>query len=69
MKKHALMMILCCAIPIALLLFLSGSNLVGSWGYLAIFLLCPLMHLLMPHHNHNDKNSEKGSKSQETKCH
>jgi hypothetical protein len=46
-KNHSLAMILCCAIPLGLLVVLSFTGRLGSWGYFALFLLCPLMHVFM----------------------
>lgn len=46
-KNHALTMILCCAIPIVGILALSSMGILGSWGYIALILICPLGHLLM----------------------
>ncbi len=50
-KKHGLLMLLCCLIPVLLIAFLPrlGINL-GPFSRLApfaVFLLCPLMHLGM----------------------
>lgn len=47
LKNHPLAMILCCAIPLILFLILSMSGSLGSWAYYALFLLCPLLHVLM----------------------
>jgi hypothetical protein len=47
LRNHSLVMILCCAIPLILFLILSLNGSLGSWGYYAIFLLCPLLHVLM----------------------
>ncbi len=47
LRNHPLAMILCCAIPLVLFLILSLSGSLGSWGYYALFLLCPLLHVLM----------------------
>jgi hypothetical protein len=47
LQNHSLAMILCCAIPLVLFLILSLSGSLGSWGYYALFLLCPLLHILM----------------------
>jgi hypothetical protein len=41
-KNHALAMILCCAIPIVGILALSSLGILGSWGYIALILICPL---------------------------
>ena len=46
-KNHALAMILCCGIPIVGILALSSLGILGSWGYLAFILICPIGHLLM----------------------
>jgi len=46
-KNHALAMILCCAIPIVGILALSSLGVLGSWGYYALILLCPLGHIFM----------------------
>jgi hypothetical protein len=46
-KNHALAMILCCAIPIVGILALSSLGILGSWGYIAMILICPLGHVLM----------------------
>lgn len=50
-KKHGLLMLLCCLIPVILIAFLPrlGINL-GPFAKLApfaVFLLCPLMHMGM----------------------
>jgi hypothetical protein len=60
-KNHFLAMIICCAIPLVGILGLSYLGLLGSWGYYALILLCPLMHIVMmrgmhkSHHN-DDKH-------------
>ena len=46
-KNHALTMILCCGIPLVGILVLSTSGLLGSWGYYAFLVICPVGHLLM----------------------
>lgn len=46
-RNHSLAMILCCAIPLILFLILSLSGSLGSWGYYALFLLCPLLHVML----------------------
>lgn len=47
MSKHALIMLLCCLIPIIALAVLWAIGV--SWSYLiwGVILLCPLMHILM----------------------
>lgn len=46
-KNHALAMILCCAVPIVGILALSSLGVLGSWGYFALILICPLGHIFM----------------------
>ena len=55
-KNHALAMILCCGIPIVGILVLSSLGILGSWGYYALILICPLGHILMMRGMHS--NSE-----------
>ena len=57
-KNHALAMILCCGIPIVGIMALSFLGILGSWGYYALILICPLGHLWMmrgKHSNSGDK--------------
>ena len=51
-KNPSLLMILCCALPIIVVLSLSYLKVLGSWGYYALFLLCPLAHVLMFKNSH-----------------
>lgn len=47
MSKHALLMLACCLIPLALIVALPATGLdLGSAAPL-LMLLCPLMHILM----------------------
>ena len=48
MTKHALLMLACCLIPLAVLgpILVSGISLGGFLPF-AIMLLCPLLHVLM----------------------
>ena len=58
--NHSLLMILCCAVPLVAILVLSYFNVLGSWGFYAIFLLCPLMHIFMHRgHSAQAKSSKK----------
>ena len=45
--NHALMMIICCGIPIVGIMALSSLGILGSWGYYALILICPLGHIFM----------------------
>ncbi len=48
LSKHALLMILCCAIPLALLAAVAVFRLdLGTIGSGLILLLCPLLHIGM----------------------
>ncbi len=53
-KNHALAMILCCSIPIVGILALSSLGILGSWGYYALLLICPVGHLLMMRGMHSN---------------
>ena len=56
-SRHALLMTLCCAIPLALIAAVTVLQIdLGTMGYWAILLLCPLMHLFMMRgmHGHDD---------------
>ena len=51
--NHGLMMIICCGIPIVGILTLSYLGSLGSWGYYALFLICPLGHIVMLRRMHS----------------
>lgn len=40
-------MVVCCAVPVAALLVFSSLNVLGSWGYYGLLLLCPVLHIIM----------------------
>jgi hypothetical protein len=46
-KNHSLAMIICCAIPLTLIVILSLTGTLGSWGFFALMLLCPILHIFM----------------------
>lgn len=46
-RNHLLVMALCCLVPMTLFIVLAFTGLLGSWGLVALFLLCPLMHIVM----------------------
>lgn len=53
-NRHALLMIACCAVPLALIAAVTLFRIdLGGIGYWAILLLCPLMHLFMMRGMHN----------------
>lgn len=67
--KHPLGTALCCLVPILLILGLSASGMLGGWWFYLIFLLCPLMHIMMPHNGHGDHGKGKDTKAGVNKCH
>lgn len=58
-NNHALMMILCCGIPIVGILALSSLGVLGSWGYYALILICPLGHFVMMRGMHSTNKESK----------
>jgi len=46
-SKHALIMVLCCLIPLAILAVLLVIGVSGTYLILGLALLCPLLHLVM----------------------
>jgi len=46
-SSHIFWMILCCAIPLGAIVSLSFLGILGSWGFYALILLCPLLHFLL----------------------
>jgi hypothetical protein len=61
-NNHSLLMILCCALPIVAVLSLSYLGILGSRGYYALFLLCPLSHILMFRKGHSEQDKDVGDK-------
>ncbi len=67
-SRHALLMILCCAITLALIAAVALFRIdLGIYGYLALLLLCPLMHILMMRgmHGHGDDHACHTDKKEE----
>ena len=60
-QNHFLAMVLCCAIPLIGILALSSLGVLGSWGYYALLLLCPLGHIFMMRGMHSDLHYTKPS--------
>jgi hypothetical protein len=46
-QNQFLVMVLCCAIPLIGICAFSSLGVLGSWVYYALFLVCPLGHILM----------------------
>lgn len=55
-------MILCCAIPLLGILTLSSLGVLGSWGYYAMILICPLGHIFMMRGMHSTSKNTTGQK-------
>jgi len=63
--NHALMMIVCCGVPLLLLIgaiYFFGIS--RSYLFWAVLLLCPLSHYFMMRHMHDDKKP-----GEDKKCH
>lgn len=56
--KHGLIMMLCCLIPIVIILGLPLFGISGGFIYNLVFLLCPVLHIgmmfMMRKSNHNN---------------
>jgi len=62
--NHALMMILCCGLPLVILLVaVSYFGVSRSYLFWGILLLCPISHYFMMKHRHNNKQGD------DQKCH
>jgi uncharacterized membrane protein len=61
-KKHALLMFICCLIPIAGFLLVSIFDIpLKSVFYFALILVCPLSHLLMMKYMGHDESHHSDS--------
>ncbi|MCJ7594625.1 MAG: DUF2933 domain-containing protein [Desulfobacterales bacterium] len=56
LRNHSLAMVLCCALPITLVVIMAFTGYLGSWGWVALFLLCPIMHLIMMRGHHSSRH-------------
>jgi len=45
--KHGLIMLLCCLIPIAILVIMWAAGVSSNYLFLGVVLLCPILHLVM----------------------
>lgn len=62
-KKHMLIMLACCLLPIGALVAITAFKIpVSTVVYGALFLVCPLSHVLMMKfmgaHNHQEQNNQ-----------
>ena len=54
--NHSLMMVLCCAVPLVLLVIaVSFLGLSSSYVFWFLFLLCPLLHYIMMKDMHKNE--------------
>ena len=61
-KKHLVVMLLCCLIPIGIILGLRAFGVVPSGAaYLLVMLLCPLLHVLMMGSMHGEHAADTDS--------
>ena len=61
-KKHLVLMLLCCLIPIGIILGLRAFGVVpNTTAYLLVMLLCPLLHVLMMGSMHGEHAADKDS--------
>ncbi|MBS3115503.1 DUF2933 domain-containing protein [Candidatus Woesearchaeota archaeon] len=60
-NNHMLMMVICCALPlIVLLIAVRYMGLSNSYLYWFVLLLCPLSHFFMMKHMHKGNNKKGG---------
>jgi hypothetical protein len=45
-STYSFWMPLCCAIPLGGIVLLSFLGILGTWGFYALILLCPLLHYI-----------------------
>jgi len=70
MKRRSWLMVICCVIPLLLLVALFASGILGSWGFYAlIILICPLAHLVLMRHMHHDERKHSADVSLDKKPH
>lgn len=65
-QNHALMMVICCSLPLILLVaavYFFGLG--ESYLFWAILLLCPIMHYFMM----KDMHKKTSDKKEDNKCH
>ncbi len=69
-SKHALLMVLCCLIPLVILAVLWASGVSSNYLFFGIMLSCPLLHLVMMRSmNKGGSNTEKSGHGQNGGCH
>ncbi|MCQ9208413.1 MAG: DUF2933 domain-containing protein [Omnitrophica bacterium] len=57
-NRHMLIMLICCLVPILLILVLVKFGISSNLLFLLLILLCPLGHLLMMRGGHNGHNKD-----------
>ncbi len=57
-SKHALIMALCCLVPLVILGILWVAGVSGSYLILGVILLCPILHIVMMRGMHKGGGGE-----------
>jgi Flp pilus assembly protein TadB len=45
--SHGLWMVICCSVPLVLIVLLSFLGILGAWGFYGLILLCPVIHFIV----------------------
>ncbi len=45
--NHGVLMVICCSVPLVLIVVLSFLGILGAWGYYGLILLCPVIHFFV----------------------
>ncbi|MDP1694410.1 MAG: DUF2933 domain-containing protein [Candidatus Woesearchaeota archaeon] len=69
MKNHNLLMILCCAIPLLLLLAINILGINNKYLFWFALLLCPVMHFVMMQMHHKPSSETPKEQKEGGGCH
>lgn len=56
-ENPMLAMVVCCAVPLIAIWVFSSLDVLGSWGYYGIMLLCPVLHIMMFRKGHSSHHA------------
>jgi cytochrome b6-f complex iron-sulfur subunit len=45
--SRGLWMVICCSVPLVLIVLLSFLGILGAWGFYGLILLCPVIHFIV----------------------